>query len=114
MENGKVTNEHNFKVGDIIYNSWGWEQTNIDFYQVVDAKPKTIKIAPINGKFRENQPHGNGMSAYVVPVPNKFCGDPIAKRVLSYKHNGKKYIKAEFGCFQEYKDKDGVYCSWYA
>ncbi len=24
---------HSFKVGDIIYNSWGYDQTNIDFYQ---------------------------------------------------------------------------------
>ena len=23
------------RVGDILYSSWGWEQTNIDFYQVI-------------------------------------------------------------------------------
>ena len=27
------------RVGDILYSSWGWEQTNIDFYQVGTTVP---------------------------------------------------------------------------
>lgn len=38
---------HDIKPGDIFYNSWGWEQTNIDFYQVVSTTAKTITIRRI-------------------------------------------------------------------
>ena len=42
-----------FKPGQILVDSWGWEQTNIDFYQVtrvtaarVFAKPMTTEVIP--------------------------------------------------------------------
>ena len=33
---------HTLKVGDVVYNSWGWEQTNIDWYQVVRTSRKRL------------------------------------------------------------------------
>ena len=36
-----TTNKDGVKVGDVFYDSWGWEQTNIDFYQVVGLRGKT-------------------------------------------------------------------------
>ena len=33
-------NAEGVHVGDILYSSWGWEQTNIDFYQVVGLRGK--------------------------------------------------------------------------
>ena len=33
-------NAEGVHVGDIFYSSWGWEQTNIDFYQVVGLRGK--------------------------------------------------------------------------
>jgi hypothetical protein len=38
---------HDLTVGDVIYNSWGWEQTNVDFYQVVKASANYIWLQPI-------------------------------------------------------------------
>lgn len=43
------------KVGDFFVASWGYEQTNIDFYKVVGLTPKGVKIqawqsAQIDGK----------------------------------------------------------------
>jgi len=35
------------KVGDILVSSWGYDQTNIDYYQVLAVKNKTIKIREI-------------------------------------------------------------------
>jgi hypothetical protein len=32
---------HTIQVGDLYYDSWGYEQTNIDFYQVVELRGKT-------------------------------------------------------------------------
>ena len=36
------------KVGDVFVDSWGWEQTNIDFYEVVALKGKaSVELRPI-------------------------------------------------------------------
>lgn len=66
---------HSFKVGDILYSSWGYDQTNIDWYQVVAAQPKSIKIREIASKIvRQGE-----QSDQVVPVKNDFVGDPMVK-----------------------------------
>lgn len=39
--------KHSYKVGDIFYNSWGYEQTNVDFYQVVAVTEKSVKVREI-------------------------------------------------------------------
>ena len=51
------------EVGDIVYNSWGWEQTNIDFYVVTRRTAKTVNICRIASKVVETTQH---MSEYVV------------------------------------------------
>lgn len=33
------------RVGDILYSSWGWEQTNIDFYQVIAIRGSAVDLA---------------------------------------------------------------------
>lgn len=38
---------HDIKTDDIIYNTWGYEQTNIDFYQVISTTKKRIRIRQI-------------------------------------------------------------------
>ena len=41
---------HTLTVGDILYASWGYDQTNIDFYQVVEVVgKKSVKIRGIYG-----------------------------------------------------------------
>lgn len=37
-------NVHGVHVGDLFYASWGYEQTNIDFWQVVELKGKETAI----------------------------------------------------------------------
>lgn len=107
---------HNFKLGSIFYNSWGYEQTNISFYQVVEVKSKSIVIQKIAKSFVEGSE--GFMCANVKPVENAFIGEPILKKVIlsvGYSGNIGYYIKAEHGCFVEYKNQEsGVYSSWYA
>lgn len=53
------------KVGDVFYSSWGYDQTNIDFYVVEATKGKTMcYLVPVGNKTVENQ----GSADYVVPV----------------------------------------------
>jgi hypothetical protein len=103
-------NEHPFKVGDILYDSWGFEQTNIDFYQVVDVKDKTIKITPIEKKSDSAK---GSHTAYVQPVKNAFKGKPMTKKILYNKYS-KYHIKSKYGTFEKYKDDEKIFSSSYA
>ena len=42
MENNELPN-----VGTILYSSWGYDQTNIDFYKIVKASGKSVWIVPM-------------------------------------------------------------------
>ena len=64
-----------WSVGDVLYNSWGYEQTNIDWYQVVDLKPKSIVIRPIQKNYGES----GYLSGHSQPRRNEFCGELIIK-----------------------------------
>lgn len=107
---------HSFKIGEIYYDSWGWEQTNIDFYQVVEVKAKSIKIQRIASKYApsENQKGISSMAAYVEPVENGFIGEPILKKVnvMIEANSHSYYIKSEHGWISKYNNP--VYSSWYA
>lgn len=51
---------HNVKIGDIFYSSWGYDQTNINFYQVVKTTERTVTVQEIAGaKEYEGDMHGN-------------------------------------------------------
>jgi hypothetical protein len=41
------------KVGDILYSSWGYDQTNIDFYKVVRVSKSSVWIQQIGQKVVE-------------------------------------------------------------
>lgn len=111
--------EHNFKVGGILYDSWGWEQTNIDFYQIIEVNAKSLKIRRICSAYAENQSGNiNSMAAYVVPCKDQFLNDEIlvkkinamidSKGVFSY------YIKSKHGWISEHVEGSKHYESWYA
>ena len=65
------------KVGDIFEGSWGYDQTNIEFYQVVEKKGVTCKIQKIGQKVVEET---QGCD-YVRPNPEVKCGKPVTKRI---------------------------------
>lgn len=59
-----------FKVGDILNTSWGYEQTNVEFYQVIEVKPKTITVQCICSRMVEGS--AGYMSHSVMPVPDSM------------------------------------------
>lgn len=91
------------KVGQLYSYSWGYEQTNVEFYQVIERIGKQFKMRQISRRCVES----NGLSSmasYVVPIRDNFIGEPILKSSLSMK----------FGCLSETNDGEKHYCSWYA
>lgn len=67
--------QHNLKEGDILYASWGYDQTNVDFYQVKEVIGKSVVIQGIQSKIVAERQQSN----QVVPVPNAFHGQPMKK-----------------------------------
>jgi hypothetical protein len=47
------------KVGDIFYTSWGYDQTNVEFYKVVRATKASVWVQQ-TGQTREDATYGNG------------------------------------------------------
>jgi hypothetical protein len=78
--------KHEFNVGDILDSSWGYDQTNVDFYQVTKViGPQMVEIREIQSKM---DPSSSDTADYVVPVPNHFVG-PALKKKVSPSHNVK-------------------------
>lgn len=38
---------HGYEVGDIVYGSWGYDQTNVDYYLVVRTTRTKVELQPI-------------------------------------------------------------------
>lgn len=71
---------HQLKVGDVLYCSWGYDQTNIDFYEVTEIVGKqTVRIMPICGRTESSSPPCD----YVVPVPGAVKDWDVLLRVES-------------------------------
>ena len=45
------------RVGDILYSSWGWEQTNIDFYQVIAIRGSAVDLRQLARCFQGQDPY---------------------------------------------------------
>lgn len=80
---------HGVKVGDIFKSSWGYDQTNIDFYQVIAVTGKTATICAI-GQLSEED---GFMSGKCVPAPGKFIGKPSKKRIQKMSVDSDAYFR---------------------
>ena len=67
------------KPGDIYYTSWGYDQTNVDFYRVDSVKGSFAILQEIAAK---HIPDSDGsMSCRVIADPTRTVGDPIRKKI---------------------------------
>ena len=108
---------HTFKVGDCLYQSWGYEQTNIDFFQVVEVLPKSVKIRPISQIMVKDS--GGFMCENVMPDKSNFIGETVTRPIKAYiaGNTGQAYYHVSNGrhSLSLYTSGDkGVYQSHYA
>lgn len=66
------------KVGDIFVSTWGYEQTNVNFYQVVKATAKTVTVREIR---RSTEPGGAWGHYTAMPVKDAYCGEPMRRKI---------------------------------
>lgn len=104
------------KVGDIVYNSWGYEQTNIDFAQVVAVGERSVTIRAICG---ETVQATGWASARVRPLKDRFAQDSEPHRIsfqfsLSYDSTLHAHLPARHGFWSPVGERESFHCSWYA
>ena len=58
------------QIGDVLCSSWGYDQTNCDFYQVTGLTAKGVKVRPING----HEVDKGMMTGETTPIKDSFCG----------------------------------------
>lgn len=70
---------HTLIVGDILNSSWGYEQTNVTFYQVTRVTKSSVELGVI--KSAENY-DGQSMTGTKTPLPGEFVStNRFLKRV---------------------------------
>lgn len=70
---------HTLKVGDVLYSTWGYDQTNVDFYIVTRrVSDRSVEIAEIGSKTFSNDAW---CVRKVVADPTAPKGTPMMKRV---------------------------------
>lgn len=67
--------------GMIFYSSWGYDQTNIDFYQIIRVTGKMAVIQEL-AQFDPANASGHGMdSSMCMPLKDRFRGEAMEKRI---------------------------------
>lgn len=100
-----VEQKHEYQIGDILYASWGYDQTNINFYRVVRTTAATITIEEIGKDVKED-----GLMC------GKATPNGVAKNDKIVTKRVGKYGRVKLSSFEYARKWDGkpMFCSWYA
>ncbi len=112
------------KVGDLFVHSWGYDQTNTEYFQVVSVGAKTVKVRQIASETVEGSQ--GFMSESRRPIPDKFLDKtcnftggrgyevegPLTARV--YMYGTEPHLTCEHGSCSRISADSSHYRSWYA
>lgn len=65
---------HDYKVGDVLKGVWGYDQTNVDYFEVVAVVGKMLDIRPLQ---QAQKGDGYGGSSKCVPLPGSYQGEAV-------------------------------------
>jgi hypothetical protein len=106
---------HTFKAGDIVTNSWGYDQTNVDWYRVTRITAHFVWLQPIAAHVEET----GFMSGPSMPNVNVDSDDPaqwgfndLKDPEECHKATGQS-VTFKYGSGSKWDGK-ARYCSWYA
>ena len=66
------------QVGTIHVASWGYDQTNVDFYEVTSSTAKTVALRPIS---QHRSAEVSFMSEHVTPKLGEYTGGAFRRKV---------------------------------
>ncbi len=64
--------------GTIFVSHWGYDQTNVDFFEVISPTAKTVQLRPIA---RDRAPESRYMTSEVTPKPGEYIGEPFRRKL---------------------------------
>lgn len=97
--------ECTFKTGDILVSSWGYEQTNVTFYQVVGFTEKSIKLRCL----AKDVDFNSDVDGYAKPIANQFNGESFTRRLKA----GRDVIRiSSYSCAQLWNGKPQQFTSY--
>jgi hypothetical protein len=68
---------HSLKLGQVLRSMWGYDQTNINYYQVTEVRGKMVVVREIGAMPVGEQ---GGQQEYVMPAVGQFKGEPMLRR----------------------------------
>jgi hypothetical protein len=70
----KLKAEDHWNVGDTVYTSWGYDQTNIEFFQIVELKARSVVVRQV---LENNSDHGQPGGGRTAPRRYEYTGPEI-------------------------------------
>lgn len=77
QDSALIRQNHEYKVGDILVASWGYDQTQNDGFQVVAVSGQKLTLREIANRTVRQE----GSAEYVMPVADHFVGAPMNRMV---------------------------------
>ena len=110
LEAKKIESMADVEIGHILVNSWGYDQTNIDYYKVIRKTAAMVELRAIGQKYVES---ASDMSEYVMPDPdNELFENDYMKRseaeakgyeILDNHWCEGEYVRAKFPAISKHK-----------
>ena len=103
------------QVGTLLHYSWGYDQTNCEFFQVVERRGRLVTIRAIEGEYVKGDHRmsgGQDMSCRLRPKRDAFLEGAQAETLT--KRIGAHGISMDFGSAHPCLETESFYCSWYA
>ena len=92
------------EVNDILYSSWGYDQTNIDFYKVKKLVGKTmVEVVKIESKLADDQ--GSYTTETVLPYPAAEGTRTYRRKVYNHERPGVMICSFEWASLWDGKPK---------
>lgn len=89
-------------IGSIFRTSWGYEQTNVEYYELVALKGKTGTLRQIGAETVEKE---MAMAGRCVPLPGQYCGEAFTRRA---QEGGFRIHQSAFASYMTPKIMAGV------
>ena len=129
MEVKSIKRTNDLTVGDLFYTSWGWEQTNVNFFQVVELVGKSsVRVREVWPEILREEAVGPMAEERVYAIPETII--PAADRATFVEDNERgdlRRVSTKWGtpmikvgkknCYQETARPyhgEKLYVSWYA
>jgi hypothetical protein len=102
------------ELGAILVSSWGYEQTNVDFYVVVEMTAKMVKLLPLHKKTRQEDGYCSMAGTTTATKETNFRGEILKKKIQNGGYSEGGYVKIESYAYAKLWDGKKKYESWYA